>query len=56
MTILFADKGMYVGAPCESTCSAKLLHVFCNPQSGVCECEKKYPVKVNPFSGCDKRK
>ncbi|XP_044757127.1 uncharacterized protein LOC123315487 isoform X2 [Coccinella septempunctata] len=48
------EKGMYVGAPCEFTCNAKLHHVFCNPVSGECECEKKYPVKLNPFTGCSK--
>lgn len=50
------EKGMYVGAPCEFTCSAKLHHVYCNPISGECECEKKYPVKLNPFTGCSKPK
>ncbi|KAL3276690.1 hypothetical protein HHI36_012060 [Cryptolaemus montrouzieri] len=50
------EKGMYVGAPCEFTCSAKLHHVYCNPVSGECECEKKYPVKLNPFTGCSKPK
>ncbi|XP_045469413.1 uncharacterized protein LOC123677041 isoform X4 [Harmonia axyridis] len=48
------EKGMYVGAPCEFTCNAKLHHVFCNPVSGECECEKKYPVKLNPYTGCSK--
>lgn len=47
---------MYLGAPCEFTCSPKLLHVYCNPVTGVCECEKKHPVKLNPSTGCGKRK
>ncbi|KAK9881002.1 hypothetical protein WA026_014345 [Henosepilachna vigintioctopunctata] len=50
------EKGTFVGAPCEFTCSAKLHHVFCNPVSGECECEKKYPVRLNPFTGCSKPK
>ncbi|KAF5290148.1 hypothetical protein FQR65_LT11660 [Abscondita terminalis] len=47
---------MYVGSPCEFTCSPKLLHVYCNPVSGVCECEKKHPVKLNSATGCGKPK
>ncbi|KAK5649883.1 hypothetical protein RI129_000912 [Pyrocoelia pectoralis] len=50
------DKGMYLGSPCEFTCSPKLLHVFCNPVSGVCECDKRHPVKLNPATGCGKPK
>ncbi|CAH1155105.1 unnamed protein product [Phaedon cochleariae] len=51
------DKGLYVGAPCEFTCSAKLVHAYCNPVSGTCDCEKKYPVKLNnPYAGCSKPK
>ncbi|KAF5275944.1 hypothetical protein FQA39_LY00740 [Lamprigera yunnana] len=50
------DKGMYLGSPCEFTCSPKLSHVYCNPVSGVCECEKKHPVKLNPATGCGKPK
>ncbi|XP_068911371.1 uncharacterized protein [Tenebrio molitor] len=50
------DKGQYLGAPCETSCHAKLLHVYCNPASGKCECEKNYPVKLNPYTGCGKPK
>lgn len=51
------EKGLSVGASCEFTCSPKLMHVYCNPISGLCECEKKYPVKLNnPYAGCSKRK
>ncbi|XP_057651284.1 uncharacterized protein LOC130890897 isoform X2 [Diorhabda carinulata] len=51
------EKGQYVGALCEFTCSPKLPHVFCNPVSGKCDCEKKYPVKLqNPYAGCSKPK
>ncbi|XP_008199888.1 uncharacterized protein LOC657763 isoform X8 [Tribolium castaneum] len=50
------DKGLYVGAPCEIVCNSKLLHVYCNPITGVCECEKNYPVKLNPYTGCGKPK
>lgn len=49
------EKGQYVGAFCEFTCSPKLPHVYCNPVSGTCECEKKYPVKLqNPYAGCSR--
>ncbi|XP_018573884.1 uncharacterized protein LOC108912936 isoform X2 [Anoplophora glabripennis] len=51
------EKGLSVGASCEFTCSPKLMHVYCNPISGLCECEKKYPVKLNnPYAGCSKPK
>ncbi|CAH1131602.1 unnamed protein product [Ceutorhynchus assimilis] len=51
------EKGLYVGAPCEFTCSSRLQHVYCNPITTMCECEKKYPVKLNnPYSGCSKPK
>ncbi|KAJ8950470.1 hypothetical protein NQ314_007857 [Rhamnusium bicolor] len=33
------------------------MHAYCNPVSGTCECEKKYPVKLNnPYAGCSKPK
>ncbi|XP_076254195.1 uncharacterized protein LOC143192590 isoform X7 [Rhynchophorus ferrugineus] len=51
------EKGLYVGASCEFTCSSRLQHVYCNPVTSTCECEKKYPVKLNnPYSGCRKPK
>ncbi|XP_066139123.1 uncharacterized protein [Euwallacea fornicatus] len=51
------EKGLYVGAPCEFTCSSRLQHVYCNPITNSCECEKKYPVKLsNPYTGCNKPK
>ncbi|CAG9863775.1 unnamed protein product [Phyllotreta striolata] len=51
------EKGQYVGALCEFTCSPKLPHVYCNPVSGKCDCDKKYPVKLqNPYAGCSKPK
>lgn len=51
------EKGLYVGAPCEGSCSTRLQHVYCNPLTSTCECDKKYPVKLsNPYSGCSKRK
>ncbi|KAK9703305.1 hypothetical protein QE152_g29424 [Popillia japonica] len=49
-------KGLYLGAACDGTCSTKLSHVYCNPNTGTCECEKKYPVKLNPQTGCGKPK
>ncbi|XP_072395183.1 uncharacterized protein [Diabrotica undecimpunctata] len=52
-----SEKGQYVGALCEFTCSPKLLHVYCNPVTGTCDCEKKYPVKLNNrYAGCSKPK
>ncbi|KAL1491735.1 hypothetical protein ABEB36_012288 [Hypothenemus hampei] len=51
------EKGSYVGAPCEIKCSSRLQHVFCNAITHTCECEKKYPVKLNnPYTGCSKPK
>lgn len=47
---------MYVGDTCEEKCNARLLHVICNTKSGLCECDKEYPVKLNPDTGCSKRK
>lgn len=56
LTVTVSEKGRYVGALCDNACHPKLLHVVCNPISSVCECEKGYPVKLNPFTGCSKRK
>lgn len=33
-----------------------LAHVFCNPQTSFCECERSYPVQLGPTKGCAKRK
>lgn len=41
-----AAKGIFVGAPCEFTCDKRLHHMFCNPISSKCECEKNYPVVI----------
>lgn len=49
-------KGMYVGAPCEFTCHVKLHHVFCDPATNTCGCEKNYPVLIDRRKGCAKRK
>lgn len=49
-------KGMYVGAPCEFTCHAKLHHVYCDPSSNTCSCEKDYVVLIGLLKGCAKRK
>jgi hypothetical protein len=35
-----------VGSRCEFTCDKRLHHVFCNPISNKCDCEKNYPVKI----------
>lgn len=48
--------GMYVGAPCENRCSAKLHHVKCDQSTKLCVCEKKYPVMIGLIKGCAKRK
>jgi hypothetical protein len=42
--------GMLVGGRCEFTCDKRLNHVFCNPISSKCECEKNYPVKIGELS------
>ncbi|XP_058462025.1 uncharacterized protein LOC131437009 isoform X2 [Malaya genurostris] len=49
-------KGMYVGAPCEFTCHAKLHHVYCDPSSNTCSCEKDYLVLIGILRGCAKPK
>ncbi|XP_055601907.1 uncharacterized protein LOC129750836 isoform X3 [Uranotaenia lowii] len=49
-------KGMYVGAPCEFTCHAKLHHVYCDPSSNTCSCEKDYVVLIGVLKGCAKPK
>ncbi|XP_077283154.1 uncharacterized protein LOC143909124 isoform X1 [Arctopsyche grandis] len=50
------ERGLYLGAPCDFTCNVKLRHVFCDPVTGHCECEKKYPVKLGATKGCAKPK
>ncbi|XP_060524920.1 uncharacterized protein LOC132701194 isoform X6 [Cylas formicarius] len=51
------EKGLFVGAPCEHVCSSRLQHAYCNLVTNICECEKKYPVRLsNPYSGCSKPK
>uniref|UniRef100_A0A8W7P308 Uncharacterized protein n=1 Tax=Anopheles coluzzii TaxID=1518534 RepID=A0A8W7P308_ANOCL len=47
-------KGMYVGAPCEFTCHAKLHHVYCDPTTNTCSCEKDYVVLIGILKGCAK--
>lgn len=42
--------GLLVGGRCEFTCDKRLHHVFCNPISSKCECEKNYPVKLGRSS------
>ncbi|CAO1354078.1 unnamed protein product [Diamesa serratosioi] len=49
-------KGIFVGAPCEFTCDKRLHHMFCNPISNKCECEKNYPVVIGLKKGCAKPK
>ncbi|XP_055624739.1 uncharacterized protein LOC129767661 isoform X1 [Toxorhynchites rutilus septentrionalis] len=49
-------KGMYIGAPCEFTCHAKLHHVYCDPSTNTCSCEKDYVVLVGLLKGCAKPK
>lgn len=55
-TRMTSAKGMYVGAPCEFTCHVKLHHVFCDPATNTCGCEKNYPVLIDRRKGCAKRK
>ncbi|XP_053662353.1 uncharacterized protein LOC128711498 [Anopheles marshallii] len=49
-------KGMYVGAPCEFTCHPKLHHVYCDPTTNTCGCEKDYVVLIGLLKGCAKPK
>lgn len=48
-------KGMYIGAPCEQRCTGTLHHVHCDAITGLCACEKKYPVVIGLTKGCAKR-
>ncbi|XP_031825823.1 uncharacterized protein LOC116424043 isoform X2 [Nomia melanderi] len=51
-----AAKGKYLGSPCDVSCNPKLLHVFCDTVTGLCECEKFYPVRLGSSKGCAKPK
>ncbi|XP_029160609.1 uncharacterized protein LOC114932527 isoform X2 [Nylanderia fulva] len=51
-----AEKGRYLGSPCDLECNPELLHVFCDSITGFCECEKFYPVRLGPTKGCAKPK
>ncbi|XP_046740684.1 uncharacterized protein LOC124408064 isoform X1 [Diprion similis] len=50
------EKGLYLGSPCDLTCNPDLQHVFCDPITAHCECEKFFPVKLGPAKGCAKPK
>ncbi|XP_012063428.1 PREDICTED: uncharacterized protein LOC105626744 [Atta cephalotes] len=54
----FTEKGRYLGSPCDviSSCNSELQHVFCDSITGLCECEKFYPVRLGPTKGCAKPK
>ncbi|CAH0553231.1 unnamed protein product [Brassicogethes aeneus] len=56
LPINFADNGSHVGAACVKSCNDSLLHVYCNTKIGMCQCDKNYPVKLNPYVGCSKPK
>ncbi|KAM0736177.1 hypothetical protein ACS0PU_010138 [Formica fusca] len=51
-----AEKGRYLGSPCDLMCNPELQHVFCDSITGLCECEKFYPVRLGPAKGCAKPK
>ncbi|XP_076295561.1 uncharacterized protein LOC143216421 isoform X3 [Lasioglossum baleicum] len=51
-----AAKGQYLGSPCDDSCNPELLHVVCDTVTGLCECEKFYPVRLGPSKGCAKPK
>ncbi|XP_048478952.1 uncharacterized protein LOC105383335 isoform X1 [Plutella xylostella] len=51
-----SEKGMYLGSPCEFTCSPQLQHVFCDPSTGTCACDAKHPVQLGLSHGCAKPK
>ncbi|KAG8040983.1 hypothetical protein G9C98_001971 [Cotesia typhae] len=50
------EKGRFLGSVCEDTCNPDLQHVVCDATTGLCECEKLYPVKLGPTKGCAKPK
>ncbi|XP_058126287.1 uncharacterized protein LOC131281551 [Anopheles ziemanni] len=49
-------KGRYIGAPCEFTCHTTLHHVYCDPTTNTCSCEKDYAVVIGVLKGCAKPK
>uniref|UniRef100_A0A182IIY6 EB domain-containing protein n=1 Tax=Anopheles atroparvus TaxID=41427 RepID=A0A182IIY6_ANOAO len=49
-------KGRYIGAPCEFTCHSTLHHVYCDPTTNTCTCEKDYAVVIGILKGCAKPK
>ncbi|VVD06055.1 unnamed protein product, partial [Leptidea sinapis] len=49
-------KGRYVGSPCEFTCNANLVHVYCEPRTRSCQCAPKYTVQLGVAKGCAKPK
>ncbi|XP_012228288.1 uncharacterized protein [Linepithema humile] len=51
-----AEKGRYLGSPCDLVCNSELQHVFCDSITGLCECDKFYPVRLGPTKGCAKPK
>ncbi|CAG9795371.1 unnamed protein product [Diatraea saccharalis] len=53
---LFAEKGMYLGSPCEFTCNPRLVHVYCDPTTSSCQCDPKHPVALGIAKGCAKPK
>ncbi|XP_032665928.1 uncharacterized protein LOC116841730 isoform X2 [Odontomachus brunneus] len=55
-TNITAEKGRYLGSPCDLVCNSELQHVFCDAITGLCECEKFYPVRLGPTKGCAKPK
>ncbi|XP_013139160.1 PREDICTED: uncharacterized protein LOC106103815 isoform X2 [Papilio polytes] len=54
--INISQKGMYLGSPCESSCSSKLVHVYCEPSTLSCQCDPKHPVALGPAKGCARPK
>ncbi|XP_039749841.1 uncharacterized protein LOC120626391 [Pararge aegeria] len=54
--INISEKGMYLGSPCEFTCNPSLLHVYCEPRTGSCQCDPKHPVSLGVTTGCAKPK
>ncbi|XP_073942597.1 uncharacterized protein isoform X2 [Choristoneura fumiferana] len=54
--INISERGMYLGSPCERTCSPRLLHVRCDPATASCQCDPKHPVSLGLAHGCAKAK
>ncbi|XP_055377021.1 putative uncharacterized protein DDB_G0282133 isoform X2 [Condylostylus longicornis] len=49
-------QGMFIGAACNGTCHSDLAHVYCDPSTLTCGCDKNHPVIIGLAKGCAKSK